>query len=114
MSIISTVTQIDTQTLQYAPAVLAAIQAAELSGQSGSNKKQAVLDGVLKGAQVAENIPIPQVQAIAGMVDMFVSIFNSLGIFKKSNPVPMNQPVLQPLSPSTPVSQLTQLNPNIK
>ena len=81
MSVTSTVTQIDNQTLQYAPTVLAGIQAAELSSASGENKKQAVLAGILAGAKVGETIPVPQVAAISGMIDLFVSIFNALGLF---------------------------------
>ena len=94
----NTVDQINHATLTYAPAVIAGVQAAEVSGASGSNKKQAVLDGILAGAKLGENMPIPQVAAISGMIDMFVTIFNSLGLFKKSSPVP---------KPPVPVPQST-------
>jgi hypothetical protein len=81
MSVVSTVNQIDFATVQFAPAVLSGIQAAEQSSHSGENKKQAVLDGILAGAKAGENIPIPAVAAISGMIDLFVSIFNALGLF---------------------------------
>lgn len=83
MSTVSTVTDINNTAIQFAPAVMGGIQAAELSGASGENKKQAVLDGIIAGARAGESIPIPQVEAISGMIDLFVSIFNSLGLFKK-------------------------------
>lgn len=83
MNITSTVTQIDNQVLTYVPAVLAGVQAAEQSGASGQSKKQAVLDGVLAGAKAGESVQIPQVAAISGLIDLIVSIFNALGVFKK-------------------------------
>jgi len=82
MSIESTVNQINTQTLQYAPAAMAGIMAAEQSTASGESKLQAVLDGIQAGAHAGEQIPQPQVAAIAGMINLFVSIFNALGVFK--------------------------------
>lgn len=86
MSAVSTVTQIETQTLTYAPAAIAGIQAAEAGGQivgaAGPSKLSAVLSGIAAGAQVGEAIPVPQVAAISGMINLFVSIFNALGIFK--------------------------------
>ena len=92
MSVQSTVTDITTQTMNFAPAVIGGIQAAEAAGASGENKKQAVIDGILAGAKAAENIPVPQVAAIAGMIDLAVSIFNSLGRFKHAPaPVPTNK-----------------------
>lgn len=83
MNVTSTVNAIDAQALQYAPAAIAGIHAAELSSASGANKKQAVIDGILAGAKIGETVPVPQVAAISAMIDLFVSIFNALGIFKK-------------------------------
>ena len=88
MSVQSTVADITAQTMNFAPAVIGGIHAAEVSGASGADKKQAVIDGILAGAKAAENIPIPQVSAIAGMIDLFVSIFNSLGLFKHKPSTP--------------------------
>ncbi len=82
MSIVSTVNQIDTETLAYAPTAIAGILAAEQTAASGGSKKQAVIDGILAGAKVGETVPIPQVAAISGMIDLFVSIFNALGLFR--------------------------------
>lgn len=79
---VQAVSMIDTQVATYAPAVIAGVQAAEHSGASGNDKKQAVIDAVLAGSQAAEGAPVPQVAAIAGLVNLVVSIFNSLGIFK--------------------------------
>ena len=81
------VTQITNETLQFAPAVLAGVQAAELAtGASGQTKHQAVLNGVLQGIQVGSGAlaqsSTGQVAAISGLINLFVSIFNSLGLFK--------------------------------
>lgn len=85
--LVNTVNQIDTQTLQYAPTVMAGIVAAQQSSADGATKKQAVIDGILAGAKAGETIPVPQVAAISGMIDLFVSIFKALGIFgKKKTP----------------------------
>ena len=86
MSVVNTVTQIDSQIMAYTPAVMAGVTAAEASSQSGSNKKQAVLSAIQAGTKVGETIPVPQVAAISGLIDLVVSIFNALGIFKHSLP----------------------------
>lgn len=79
------ITSISQQVATYTPAVIAGVQAAEVSGASGSAKLQAVLDGIQAGSAAAELIPIPQVEAIAALVNLVVSIFNSLGIFKHNS-----------------------------
>lgn len=80
--IVSTINKIDNAALTYAPMVIAGIQAAEVSGAAGSDKKAAVVDGILAGAQAAEGLSSPSAAAIGSMVDLFVSIFKALGTFK--------------------------------
>lgn len=86
MSVETMVGAISTATLTYVPTVLAGIQAAEQSSAAGADKKQAVLDGILAGAKIGETIPVPQVAAISGLIDLFVSIFNALGLFHHKAP----------------------------
>lgn len=77
----TTISAITTQTLTYAPAVIAGVQAAETTGASGTSKLQAVVNGVLAGSQALEGAPNPDVAGIAALVNLFVSIFNATGIF---------------------------------
>ena len=81
--LVGTIDAINAATLRYVPVVIAGVHAAEVSGSAGKAKKQAVMDGILAGAKAGEQIAQPQVRAIAGMIDLFVSIFNALGVFKK-------------------------------
>lgn len=84
------VTTITNETLQYAPAVIAGIQAAELTGATGQSKQAAVVSSVLNGVEVGsgvlESSPNPTVAGVALLVNMFVSIFKALnfGPFKQS------------------------------
>lgn len=87
-----TVNQITADIVQYTPAVVAGVQAAEQSSASGQDKKQAVLDAIQAGSAAASSIPVPQVAAIAGLINLVVSIFNSLGIFKHKTPTAVVQP----------------------
>lgn len=73
------VTAITTQTLAYAPAVLAGIQVAEQSNASGATKQQAVINAVLAGSQSLESAPNPNVAGIAALVNLFVAILNATG-----------------------------------
>jgi hypothetical protein len=104
MSIVSTINQIDTQAATYAPAAIVGIQAAEAAGlatgATGQQKAQAVLDGILAGARVAEGVPVPQVAAIAGLIDLCVSIFNALGVFNHHTATPVRQAPAQIVPPS--------------
>jgi hypothetical protein len=85
----STIGTISTQTLTYAPAILAGVQAAEQSTVSGADKKQAVVNAVIAGARAAEGVPNPQVAGIATLIDLFISILNATGVFShKSAPAP--------------------------
>ncbi len=89
------VTQITAGTLQYAPAVIAGIQAAEAAAQqtaaTGAQKHDAVLNGILQGIQVGSGALAQgtgQVAAISGLINLFVSIFNGLNLFHHSIPAP--------------------------
>lgn len=88
MSVTSTVTNITTQVASFTPAVLAAVQAAEsVPGASGPDKQravvQAVLVGVEIGSQALESHPNPVVASVALLVNLVVSVLNSLGVFKR-------------------------------
>jgi hypothetical protein len=75
------VASITSNTLAYAPAVLAGIQVAETSPAPGTTKLQAVVNGILGGSQVLEGTPNPTVAGIAALVNLFVSILNATGVF---------------------------------
>jgi hypothetical protein len=76
-----TVAAITTDTLTYTPAVIAGVQAAEVTGASGPTKLQAVVNGVLAGSAALEATPNSNVAAIAALTNLIVSIFNATGIF---------------------------------
>lgn len=90
MSTLTTVNTITTGVEQYTPAVIAGIQAAELTGAPGPSKQAAVVSSVLNGVEVGsgalENSSNPTVAGVALLVNMFVSIFKALnfGPFKQS------------------------------
>lgn len=81
MSVTSTVTAIDQGILTYVPAVIAGVQAAEVSGAAGDLKAKAVMDGIQVGSQALAQVNQPNVAAIAGLINLVVSIFNALGVF---------------------------------
>lgn len=81
MSTTPIVTQITSGTIAYAPAVLAGIQAAELSSASSETKQQAVVNAVLAGSQALEGAPNANVAGVAALVNLFVSIANATGLF---------------------------------
>lgn len=58
--VVATVTKIDNQVAAFAPAIQA-------------------------GSELGENVPVPQVAAISGLINLVVSIFNALGIFRHKN-----------------------------
>ncbi len=72
-----------TTTTVFAPVVMAGVQAAEQSDATGEDKRQAVIDGVNAAAEVMTGIPVPSVQAVGALIELFVTVFNKLGIFKK-------------------------------
>lgn len=84
MSVATTIAQIDNVSLQYAPQVLAGVTAIEAAAATlpGQTKKDIVINSILAGARIGEGVPIPEVQGIAALVDLFVSILRASGIFK--------------------------------
>lgn len=79
--VVTAVNNITSQMVTYAPAVLAGVQVAEQSTASGSDKKSAVLGGILAGAKIEEASTNPAVASISALIDLTVSILNSLGVF---------------------------------
>lgn len=68
-------------TVNYSPAVLAGIQAAEASKASGSTKLQAVVNGVLGTTGALETNTNPNVAAVSALANFFVGIANATGMF---------------------------------
>ena len=77
----SIVANINSQALQYLPAVIAAIQAVELlvPEAPGSTKFQAVMTGLGTGTN-----PNQTVAGVAELVNLSVLFANLLGVFKRS------------------------------
>lgn len=88
MSTLSTVNTITSDTLVYAPAVLAGVQAAEVSAAPGTTKLQAVVNGVLAASQAGEAVPNATVAGISMLVNLVVSIFNATGLFSHKAATP--------------------------
>lgn len=99
MSTTSVITQINTQTLNYLPSVLAGIQAAEAASSAivaaggtaptGQDKLNVVLAGISAGSSalaVSANQTVAQTAELINLISLSVSIFNGLGLFKKSVP----------------------------
>jgi hypothetical protein len=74
--------------MQYAPLALSAVTGVEAAAASlpGATKSQIAVSVILAAAQTASAVPVPEVQAIAALVAMFVGILNASGIFKHSKP----------------------------
>jgi hypothetical protein len=84
-SVLNVVSKINAATMTYAPGVLGSVLAVEGAVHQsipGTAKKQLVIDAISAGAKAAQNVPIPEVQWIATLVDLFVSILNATGLFK--------------------------------
>jgi len=71
--------------LKYAPYALAGAQAVEqaVGKGNGADKKQLVIAGILAGAHAGETVPVPQVQVIAGVVEVVVGALNASGLLGK-------------------------------
>jgi len=71
--------------LKYAPFALAGAQAVEqaIGAGNGADKKTLVIAGILAGAHAGEVVPVPQVQVIAGIVDLVVGTLNAAGLLGK-------------------------------
>lgn len=81
MSVATTVTNITNNEVQYAPAVLAGVLAAEQSTQPGTSKAQAVVNGIIAASAAGAQVPQPTVAGISELVNLTVSILNALGVF---------------------------------
>jgi len=87
-TVLTTVNKINAATLTYAPAVLQGVigvEAAVAPDVPGQTKQQLVVNAIDAGAKAAEGVPIPEVQGIATLVDLFVQILNSAGLFKHAS-----------------------------
>ncbi len=82
----TTVAAINANIVAYAPAVITAVQAAEMSSASGTDKATAVINAIQQGSANLTLAPQPDVAAIAGLVNLVVTIFNMLGVFKHKTP----------------------------
>jgi flagellar biosynthesis protein FliQ len=93
MGVTETVTAINQNTLLYAPQALSAITAIESAAAAlpGVTKKQIAVNVIQASAKVAEGIPVPSVAAIGLLVDLFVSILNATGIFRKKTAPALEQ-----------------------
>jgi len=74
--------------LKYAPLVLESVKEVEaaIGAGNGQSKRQLLLAYVLAAIHAGENVPIAQVQAIAGVIDIIVGLLNGLGVFGKTSP----------------------------
>jgi hypothetical protein len=92
MTTLAVTNQITADTLTYAPAVLAGVAAAETAAPlaPGMSKQAAVVNAVLQGIQVGsgalETSANPTVAGVAVLINLVVSIFNDLKVFKHAAP----------------------------
>jgi hypothetical protein len=78
-----TLESINNQVVTFTPAVIAAVQIAEAAGGTSESKLAKVLDEISGIAGAVSQIPTnPNVAAIAGLVNLTVSLFNAFGKFK--------------------------------
>ncbi len=92
MSVVTTVNGITGQIVSYTPALVQSVRAAVEVAESvpevtGPQKQRAVvaavLEGVEVGSQALETHSNPTVAAVALLVNLVVSVLNSLGVFKR-------------------------------
>lgn len=75
MDTTTTVQLITTDILEFAPAVIAGVTAAETTGAPGADKQTRVLNGVLAGSDVlATDTAHPLVAGIAMLINLIASI----------------------------------------
>jgi len=94
------ISQISAQINAHLPATYAAVLAVEATAhdQPGKTKLQTVVDVVLAGAQAAQGVPIPEVQAIAGLASLLVGLLNGWGVFNHgAKPNIPSVPLLSPV-----------------
>jgi len=88
-SVLKVVNQINASTMAYAPGVLGSVIAVENAVHQsvpGTDKKQLIVNAIDAGAKAAQGVPIPEVQGIAALVDLFVNILNATGLFHHATP----------------------------
>ncbi len=94
MSVATTVNAITGQVVSYTPALVQSVRAAVEVAESvpdakGPDKQRAVVSAILTGVEVGsqalETHPNPTVAAIALLVNLVVSVLNSLGVFKRKS-----------------------------
>lgn len=92
MSVTNTATNITNQIVSYSPALVqsvrAAVEVAETVPDATGPQKQravvsAVLTGIEVGSQALETHPNPAVASVALLINLVVSVLNSLGVFKR-------------------------------
>lgn len=88
MSTASVINAINKQTLNYTPAVIAGVQAAETTGAAGDTKLQAVVNGVIATSGALESSSNVDIAGISALVNLVVSIFNATGIFNHKKAAP--------------------------
>jgi hypothetical protein len=104
MSLVTTIGKIDDVSMQFAPIVLANVAAVEAAaaGLPGQTKADIVLNAVMASAHAAEGVPIPSVQGIAALIEMFVTILSVSGVFKhKAKPGLISAAVVATGTPPT-------------
>lgn len=111
MNLTNTTNTISTEALAYAPLALQAVTGIEAAAAHlpGDTKAQIAVNIVLAAAQVAEGVPVPQVQAVAALVSLFVGILNATGLFShKATPAPVNLGNLSGLAQGTGIAAAAQ------
>jgi len=90
MSVTKTVSQIDSASASYAPAVLAGVIGVEQAAAAlpGETKLQLVVNTILAGSAAGASLPIPAVAGISALVNLFVQILNLAGVFGHAAPLP--------------------------
>lgn len=88
--------------LKYAPYAIAGIQSVEatIGAGNGQTKQQLVVAGILTAVHAGEQVPVSQVQAISGIVDLVVGTLNASGLLGKQAPVAVTVPVTLPVAPN--------------
>jgi hypothetical protein len=84
VNLTNTINQITTEALNYAPLLLNAVTSIESAAAHlpGETKAQLAVNIVMAAAQTATAVPIPSVQAVAGLVSLVVGLLNASGLFK--------------------------------
>lgn len=77
----ATVDQINAETLQFAPAIIAGILAAKNVTAPGADKHAAVINAIQAGSEGLAGLSIdhPKIASISATINLFVTIFKALG-----------------------------------